>query len=62
MGVCFKDKRKRGFFAMYALGILGEGERKSAQPIAARACGDDGEMQHTHDKLLHFLSLACELG
>jgi hypothetical protein len=25
---------------MYAMGLLGEGERKSAEPIAARACGD----------------------
>jgi len=43
---------------MYAFGILGEGERKSAAPIAARACGGVVEMQHTHDKLLHFLARA----
>ena len=57
-GSFLKDKRKRESFAMYAFGILGEGERKSAEPIAARACGDEGEAQHTHDKLLHFLTRA----
>jgi hypothetical protein len=45
IGACLWDGRKRESFAMYALGILGEGERKSAEPIAARACGDLGEVQ-----------------
>ena len=58
IGACLRDKRKRESFAIYAFGILGEGERKSAEPIAARACGDPGEVQHLHDKLLHFLSKA----
>ena len=56
IGACLRDKRKRGSFAIYALGILGEGERKSAEPIAARACGDPALAQRAHDKLLHFLS------
>lgn len=50
-----KDTRKRESFAMYACGILGEGERKSAEPIAARSCADPDEVRHVHDKLLHFL-------
>jgi SRSO17 transposase len=50
-----KDVRKRESFAMYACGILGDGERKSAEPIAARACPDPEEVRHVHDKLLHFL-------
>lgn len=58
IGDCLRDKRKRESFAMYACGILGEGERKSAEPIAARACGHPDEMEHTHSKLLHFLSRA----
>lgn len=40
VGSLLKDRRKRESFAMYALGILGDGERKSAEPIAARACPD----------------------
>jgi SRSO17 transposase len=58
IGACLRDKRKRESFAMYALGILGEGERKSAEPIAARAGGDPVATQHAHDKLLHFLARA----
>lgn len=50
-----KDCRKRESFAMYACGILGDGERKSAEPIAARACPDPDEVRNTHAKLLHFL-------
>jgi SRSO17 transposase len=50
-----KDTRKRESFAMYACGILGDGERKSAEPIAARACADPEEVHNTHHKLLHFL-------
>ena len=53
-----KDRRKRASYAMYAYGILGEGARKSAEPIAARACGDPTETKRTHDKLLHFLGRA----
>jgi SRSO17 transposase len=51
-----KDVRKRESFAMYACGILGDGERKSAEPIAARACADPDEVKRVHDKLLHFLA------
>ncbi|MCG8672844.1 MAG: IS701 family transposase [Pseudomonadales bacterium] len=50
-----KDKRKRESFAMYAYGILGDGERKSVEPIAARACGDPGQTNNVHSKLLYFL-------
>lgn len=50
-----KDRRKRESFSMYALGILGDGERKSAEPIAARTCGEPERTRNVHDKLLHFL-------
>ena len=33
---------------MYAFGILGEGERKSAEPIAARACADPSQTNNVH--------------
>ncbi len=55
IGLSLRDKRKRASFAMYACGILGEGERKSAEPIAARACADPELARATHEKLLHFL-------
>lgn len=56
IGVHLKDRRKKESFAMYAFGILGDGERKSAEPIAARACGDPGQTAAFHQKLLYFLA------
>ena len=56
LGKHLKDWRKRESFAMYAFGILGDGERKSAEPIAARACGDLRRAKQAHDKVLHFLA------
>src|SRR5215204_3970469 len=50
-----KDSRKRESFALYAYGILGDGERKSAEPIASRACADPDEVNNVHSKLLYFL-------
>lgn len=43
---------------MYAFGMLGDGERKSAEPIAARTCADPEQTKRTQDKLLHFLGRA----
>jgi SRSO17 transposase len=39
---------------MYALGIVGDGERKSIEPIAARACPDAKRIDATQQRLLHF--------
>jgi SRSO17 transposase len=55
IGADLKDWRKRESFAMYAQGLFGDGDRKSAEPMAARACGDPAETKRTQDKLLHFL-------
>src|SRR5690606_26967721 len=49
------DKRRREGFALYACGIFGEGERKSVEPIAARACGAPAETDAMHRKLLRFV-------
>ncbi len=56
IGQHLKDRRKRESFAMYAFGILGDGERKSAEPIAARASGDPERARNAHEKLIHFLA------
>jgi len=45
---------RRESFAIYALGIFGDGERKSIEPIAARACTDPERMEAAHQRLLHF--------
>ena len=47
-----KDRRES--FAVYALGIFGDGERKSIEPIAARACADPARADAEHQRLLHF--------
>src|SRR5690348_5471450 len=47
-------KGRRESFALYAEGVLGEGERKSIEPIAARACADPARADAEHQRLLHF--------
>jgi SRSO17 transposase len=47
---------RRESFAIYAAGILGDGERKSTEPIAARACADPQKADAVHQRLLHFVS------
>jgi SRSO17 transposase len=56
IGDFLRDKRRKASFATYALGLLGEGERKSVEPIAARACPDATKVDAAHQRLLHFLS------
>jgi SRSO17 transposase len=51
-----KDRRES--FALYAMGLFGDGERKSVEPIASRACGDPGLCRAYHDRLLHFVGVA----
>ena len=56
IGSLLGDKRRRESFAMYACGLFGDGERKSAEPVAARLCGDPTKVEAMHAKLLHFLA------
>jgi SRSO17 transposase len=62
IGAELQQTRQRKSFAAYALGILGEGERKSCEPIAARsASGKDEQttlkaVDQAHNRLLHFLA------
>jgi SRSO17 transposase len=58
IGTHLPHPAQRASFATYAYGILGDGERKSAEPIAARTCADPAETRKTHDRLLHFLALS----
>jgi SRSO17 transposase len=54
IGDVLGNKRRRESFAIYAMGILGEGERKSIEPIACRACPDPEKADAAHQRLLHF--------
>ncbi|WP_437527412.1 transposase [Sorangium sp. So ce726] len=49
---------RRESFAIYAMGLLGEAERKSIEPLAARACPDPARVQAAHQSLQHFISNA----
>jgi SRSO17 transposase len=54
IGAVLGSPARRESFAIYAMGILGDGERKSVEPIAARACPDPGRVDAFHQRLLHF--------
>src|SRR5262245_24368532 len=56
VGQLLGDKRRRESFALYAAGLFGEGERKSVEPMAARACGSPEEAGAMHRKLLRFVN------
>jgi SRSO17 transposase len=66
IGQHLSRREQKESFALYALGILGEGERKSVEPIAARAIGgvDEGDeaagaaCERTQARLLNFLRLS----
>jgi SRSO17 transposase len=58
IGKLLKNPEQRASFAAYAFGLLGDGERKSAEPIAARACADPDRTDAVHQQLLHFLGNA----
>ncbi len=54
-----RDHRSRASFALYAFGLLTDGERKCMEPIAARLCGcadDDREIQRAHDRMINLIS------
>ena len=48
-------REQKESFAMYARGIVGDGERKSVEPIAARASADKDDCERTQARLLNFL-------
>ena len=48
--------KRRASFATYALGLLSDGERKSVEPIAARATGSAETVDALHQRLLHFIT------
>jgi SRSO17 transposase len=54
IGDVLGEESRRGSFALYAMGLLGDGERKSVEPIAARACPDPERVDAMHQRLLHF--------
>lgn len=56
IGELLGNDERRASFATYAMGILSDAERKSAEPLAARACADPLQADAGHQRLLHFLA------
>jgi SRSO17 transposase len=54
IGEALGNDARRTSFAMYSMGLLGDCERKSVEPIAARACPDPDRIDAVHQRLLHF--------
>jgi SRSO17 transposase len=55
IGEVLGRKDRRASFATYAMGLLGDAERKSIEPLAARACVDPDKADAAHQQLLHFM-------
>jgi SRSO17 transposase len=56
IGAILRHKKKRASFAMYALGLLGTGERKSFEPIAMQFCTEPEQADALHQRVQHFVT------
>jgi len=56
IGEILGNPQRRENFARYALGLIGEGDRKSVEPIVARAGASVVHMDAAHQRLLHFVT------
>ncbi len=54
IGNVLDNKAQRASFAIYAMGLFGDGERKSIEPIACRVCTNPEDADAAHQRLLHF--------
>ena len=55
IGEALANKKRRESFAIYAMGLLGSADRKSAEPLAAAASAAPETCDAYHQRLLHFL-------
>jgi SRSO17 transposase len=55
IGEVLNNVQRKASFAIYALGLIGQGNRKSMEPIAARACADPERTDAVHQRIQHFL-------
>jgi SRSO17 transposase len=54
IGDLLGNEKRRQSFAIYAMGLLGDGARKSFEPIACKACPDPKGADAAHQRLQHF--------
>jgi len=50
------NSHRRASFALYAMGLLGESERKSMEPLAARTSTTPAHASAAHQQLHHFIA------
>jgi len=49
-------EERRASYAIYAMGLFGDGDRKSMEPIAARADPDTARVNAQHQRVQHFIT------
>jgi len=49
-------EERRASYAVYAMGLFGDGDRKSMEPIAARAAPDTARVNAQHQRVQHFIT------
>jgi SRSO17 transposase len=54
IGEVLGRRERRESFSVYAMGLLGDGERKSMEPIACRVCAEPEKAHAAHHRLIHF--------
>jgi SRSO17 transposase len=54
IGGVLRTAPQRASFATYAIGLMGDGERKSAEPMAARSCPAPELAEAAHQRLTYF--------
>lgn len=54
IGDILGNVKRKASFALYALGLFGEGNRKSMEPIAARACAVPEKVDAVHQQIQYF--------
>ena len=56
IGDVLGNEERRASFAVYCMGLFGDGDRKSMEPIAARACPEPSRVDAQHQRLQHFVT------
>lgn len=56
IGAVLGSEERMASYALYAMGLLGDGDRKSMEPIAARACPYPGKVDAVHQRIQHFIT------
>jgi len=64
LGEILGNSGRRASFAKYAIGLLGEGDRKSMEPIAMRWCDGVEHADAAHQRVNHFITNSdwCDRG